>query len=235
MKALFTAETFAANVATLSSAIIDGAKMATKINKTFRDFAAPAYGDLALQGQIAELFTGMRRELFVKRDKYCQTLSRTGRAGEVDTFKKSVINQLAYAAKCAGESMGAKLAWNKGRDCYQIEELKAKNEPAQATATGKDANSAEQSAAIVAAAEAAPVMADQTKAATAEGAILQLLEQGFSLADLEKAVHGLLLQTAAKETEAEAQAQAQKPKSRGKEKVEATAMAQAFEAAKKTA
>lgn len=212
MTALFTTETFAATVSTLVETITNASKARGKIAAAFKDAAAPAYGDLALQGQVADLMTTVRRELLVAESKYVTWLSRNGQAAAVDAYKKANINALAYAAKCAGEAAGCKFAWDRVKRLYSVSDLKAANEPEQASAAGKDANSAEQAAAIVEAAQVAPVQTEAQKRDMVRTAMQALIQSGVSLAMLESVVHGLALEAAAAATADDAAAAATAPK-----------------------
>lgn len=211
MTTLITTENFAATVNTLADAIIDASKSRGKVAAQFREVAAPAYGSLALQGQAADLLTAIRREADAKRDSYVAYLSRRGDLLGADTFKKSVINAMAYAAKVAGEAAGCRFEWDKSKKLFRVGDLPAANEKSTPSAAGKDANSAEQSAAIVAAAEAAPIMTKAQRQAAVKGALLGLLEQ-FTLAELEGGLHAIALDMVAKDAEKDAAEKAAEPK-----------------------
>ena len=208
---LFTDATFAASVSTLAAAVIDSAKGRGKIAASFRDIAAPAYGDKVKQSEVAELLGAVRREIQAKRETYCKWLSSNGQAANVDAFRKSVINAVTYAGKVAGDAAGCEFKYNQKTEAYGVGDKKAAGEKAQQTAAGKDGNSASQSAALVAAAAAAPVLVASDRHGHLMGVLSSLLGAGYTLAEVEAAWHGMAAQVAQGEKAAEIAASAQNP------------------------
>lgn len=208
---MFNDTTFAASVATLAAAVIDSAKGRGKIAASFRDIAGPAYGDKAKQSEVAELLAATRREIQTKRETYCKWLSSNGQAANVDAFRKSVINAVTYAGKVAGDAAGCAFKYDQKTETYAVTDKPAAGEKAQQTAAGKDGNSAEQSAALVAAAEAAPVLVATDRHGHLTGILSSLLAAGYTLAEVESAWHGMAAQVAQGEKAAEVAASAQNP------------------------
>ena len=208
---LFNDVTFAASVATLAAAVIDSAKGRGKIAAAFRDIAGPAYGDKAKQLEVAELLAATRREIQTKRESYCKWLSSNGQAANVDAFRKSVINAVTYAGKVAGDAAGCAFKYDQKTEAYSVEDKKAAGEKAPQTAAAKDANSAEQSAALVDAAEKAPIMAAADRQGHLTGILSSLLAAGYTLAEIEAAWHGMAGKRAADEKAAEVAASASEP------------------------
>lgn len=205
---LFNETTFAASVSTLAAAVIDSAKGRGKIAAAFRDIAGPAYADLAKQSEVAELLAATRREIQTKRESYCKWLSSNGQAANVDAFRKSVINAVTYAGKVAGDAAGCTFKYDQKTETYSVQDKKAAGEKAQPTATGKDANNAEQSAALVDAAEKAPIMAAADRQGHLTGVLSSLLGAGYTLAEIEAAWHGMAGKLASDEKAAEVAASA---------------------------
>ena len=208
---LFTESSFAASVSTLATAVIDSAKGRGKIAAAFRDIAAPAYGDKAKQSEVADLLAAVRREITSKRESYCKWLSSNGQAANVDAFRKSVINAVTYAGKVAGDAAGCAFKYDQKIEAYSVQDKKAAGEKAQQTAAGKDANSAEQSAALVDAAEKAPVMVAADRQGHLMGILSSLLGAGYTLAEIEAAWHGMAGKLASDEKAAEVAASATEP------------------------
>lgn len=208
---LFTDATFAASVTTLAAAVIDSAKGRGKIAASFRDIAAPAYDDKAKQTEVAELLAATRREITAKRETYCKWLSSNGQAANVDAFRKSVINAVTYAGKVAGDACGCTFKYDQKTESYSVADKPAANEKAQQTAAGKDANSAEQSAALVDAAEKAPIMVAADRHGHLMGILSSLLGAGYTLTEVEAAWHGMAAKVAQGEQAAEVAASAQNP------------------------
>lgn len=208
---LFNDVTFAASVSTLAAAVIDSAKGRGKIAASFRDIAGPAYGDKAKQSEVADLLAAVRREITAKRESYCKWLSSNGQAANVDAFRKSVINAVTYAGKVAGDAAGCEFKYDQKTEAYAVKDKKAAGEKAQATAAAKDANSAEQSAALVDAAEKAPIMAAADRQGHLTGILSSLLTAGYTLAEIEAAWHGMAGKLAADEKAAEVAASATEP------------------------
>ena len=208
---LFTDATFATSVSTLATAVIDSAKGRGKIAAAFRDIAGPAYGEPEKQKEVADLLAAVRREIQAKRESYCKWLSSNGQAANVDAFRKSVINAVTYAGKVAGDAAGCEFKYDQKSETYAIKDKKAAGEKSQPTATGKDANSAEQSAALVDAAEKAPVMVAADRQGHLMGILSSLLTAGYTLAEIEAAWHGMAGKLAQGEKAAEVAASAQNP------------------------
>ena len=213
---LFNETTFAASVSTLAAAVIDSAKGRGKIAAAFRDIAGPAYADLAKQSEVAELLAATRREIQTKREAYCKWLSSNGQAANVDAFRKSVINAVTYAGKVAGDAAGCEFKYDQKSETYSVKDKPAAGEKGSNTAAGKDAKSAEQSAALVAAAEAAPVLAAADRQGHLMGILSSLLAAGYTLAEVEAAWHGMAAKVAADEKSAEVAASATEPQAPAK-------------------
>lgn len=208
---LFNESTFAASVSTLATAVIDSAKGRGKIAAAFRDIAGPAYGDSAKQSEVADLLAAVRREIQAKRESYCKWLSSNGQAANVDAFRKSVINAVTYAGKVAGDAAGCAFKYDQKTEAYSVQDKKAAGEKAQQTAAGKDANSAEQSAALVDAAEKAPVMVAADRQGHLMGILSNLLSTGYTLEEIQSAWHVMAGKVAKGEKEAEVAASASEP------------------------
>lgn len=208
---LFNEVTFAASVSTLATAVIDSAKGRGKIAAAFRDIAGPAYGDSAKQSEVADLLAAVRREIQAKRESYCKWLSSNGQAANVDAFRKSVINAVTYAGKVAGDAAGCAFKYDQKTETYSVQDKPAAGEKAQQTAAAKDANSAEQSAALVDAAEKAPIMAAADRQGHLTGILSSLLTAGYTLAEIEAAWHGMAGKLASDEKAAEVAASATAP------------------------
>lgn len=208
---LFNDATFAASVTTLAAAVIDSAKGRGKIAASFRDIAAPAYDDKAKQFEVAELLAATRREITAKRETYCKWLSSNGQAANLDAFRKSVINAVTYAGKVAGDACGCVFKYDQKTESYSVVDKPAANEKTQTSAAGKDQNSAAQSSALVAAAEAAPVLVATDRHGHLMGIMSKLIGAGYTLAEIESAWHGMAAQVAQGEKAAEIAASAQNP------------------------
>ena len=124
---------------------------------------------------------------------------------------KSYINAIAYAVKCAGDVADCSFPWDTKRKAYAVGDKKAAGEKSQATAAGKDANSAEQSAALVDAAEKAPVMVAADRQGHLTGILSSLLAAGYTLAEVQAAWHGVASKVARDEKAAEVAASANVP------------------------
>lgn len=208
---LFNDVTFAASVATLAAAVIDSAKGRGKIAASFRDIAAPAYDDKAKQSEVADLLAATRREITSKRETYCKWLSSNGQAANVDAFRKSVINAVTYAGKVAGDACGCAFKYDQKTEAYAVADKPAAGEKVQQTAAGKDQNSISQSAALVDAAEKAPIMVASDRQGHLMGVLSSLLGAGYTLTEIESAWHGMAAQVAQGEKAAEVAASAQNP------------------------
>lgn len=199
---IVTVATFSAEqVLSLTDAIIGASKQRGAVAKLARAVAEQAYNDRDKQSVVAEFLTSVTREVTAKRDAYIKYLTQRGMASEVDTFRKSCVNQITYAVTVAGQAAGCKFV--RDGDGYRMADLPAANETKGTTANGRDANSQEQSAALVAAAEAAPVLTAGDKAAHLDGILTQLLAAGYTLAEVEAAWHAKAAAVAAAEVAAE--------------------------------
>ena len=198
-----------AQVIGLTDAIINATKQRGAVAKLARAVAEQAYNDRDKQAVVAEFLSSVTREVAAKRDAYIKYLTQRGQAADVDTFRKSCVNQITYAVTVAGQAAGCKFV--RDGDGYRTADLPAANETTGNTAKGRDKNSAEQSAALVAAAEAAPVLAAGDKAAHLDGILTQLLAAGYTLAEVEAAWHAKAAAVAAEEVAAEVAATATVP------------------------
>lgn len=202
-----TAATFSVEqVLSLTDAIMGASKQRGAVSKLARAVAEQAYNDKDKQAVVAEFLTSVTREVAAKRDAYVKYLTQHGRAAEVDTFRKSCVNQITYAVTVAGQAAGCKFV--RDGDGYRTADLPAANETTGNTAKGRDKNSAEQSAALVAAAEAAPVLKAIDKAAHLDGIMTQLIAAGYTLSEIEAAFHAKAAAIAAEESAAEVAATA---------------------------
>lgn len=195
----------------LAEVIIDAAKSRGKIAREFRSLAESAYGDKDKQNELSVMLGQIRHVVATRSEAVAKRLGADNR----DAFKKAVINQLAYASKVAGDTAGCLFKWNQKAKTYAVKDLPAANEPSPATAKGKDENSAEQSAAIVSAAEAAPELTKAQRLAKLDGVLVGLLNDGFTMAEIEAAFHGMAAHLAAGEAERSAQDKAVEPRAPG--------------------
>lgn len=200
------------NVSELATVITDAAKGTIKAARAFRALAEPAYGDLAIQGQVAECLTSVRREVLANQETYCKWLASHGQAAMVADYKRSLVNQLAYASKVAGQAAGCKFEWDKTKKLYRVADLPAANETPADTAAGKDQNSASQAADILEIAATAPELSKADRAAQLDGAILALVNAGFTFPEIEAAVHARAMADAATMANAAADAANLEPK-----------------------
>lgn len=200
------------NVSDLATLISNAAKGTVKVAQAFRSLAEPAYGDLAIQGQVAECLTSVRREVLANQETYCKWLASHGQAAMVTDYKRQLVNQLAYASKVAGQAAGCKFEWDKTKKLYRVADLPAANETPADTAAGKNADSAGQAADIIAAAAAAPELSKADRAAKLDGAIVALVNAGFTFTEIEAAVHGLASRMNAEKANAQANAANLEPK-----------------------
>lgn len=200
------------NVSELATVITDAAKGTIKAARAFRALAEPAYGDLAIQGQVAECLTSVRREVLANQETYCKWLASHGQAAMVTDYKRSLVNQLAYASKVAGQAAGCKFEWDKVKKLYRVADLPAANETPADSAAGKDTNAASQAADVIAAAAAAPELSKADRAAKLDGAIVALVNAGFTFPEIEAAIHGLAARMAASAADADANAANLEPK-----------------------
>lgn len=203
-----TAEQYAAQVSTLSDAIAEQANGSKRLAAAVRAIAADYIGK---PEQLAELLTVTRLQVFSRRDKAVSTLKKQNDFAGADVLAKSYINAIAYAVKCAGDVADCSFPWDTKRKAYAVGDKKAAGEKPQQTAAGKDANSAEQSAALVDAAEKAPVMVAADRQGHLTGILSNLLAAGYTLAEIEAAWHGMAGKLAADEKAAEVAASATEP------------------------
>lgn len=202
------AEQYAAQVSTLSDAIAEQANGSKRLAAAVRTIAAGYIGKTA---ELAELLTATRLQVFSRRDKAVSTLKKQNDFAGADVLAKSYINAIAYAVKCAGDVADCTFPWDSKRKAYNVGDKKAAGEKPQATAAGKDANSAEQSAALVDAAEKAPAMVAADRQGHLMGILSSLLGAGYTLAEIEAAWHGMAGKLASDEKAAEVAASATEP------------------------
>lgn len=203
-----TTTTFAVQVTKLSDAIADQANGGKRLAAAVRDIAADFTTKPA---ELAELLTTLRAQVFSRRDKAVQSLKSQKDFSGADVLAKAYINALAYAVKCAADVIDFKIVWNiKGKQ-YDLTDKPAANETKPNSAAGKDANSAEQSAALVAAAAAAPVLVASDRQGHLMGILSSLLGAGYTLTEVEAAWHGMAAQVAQGEKAAEVAASAKNP------------------------
>ena len=202
------AEQYAAQVSTLSDAIAEQANGSKRLAAAVRAIAADYIGK---PEQLAELLTVTRLQVFSRRDKAVSTLKKQNDFAGADVLGKSYINAIAYAVKCAGDVADCSFPWDTKRKAYAVGDKKAAGEKSQQTAAGKDANSAEQSAALVDAAEKAPVMVAADRQGHLMGILSSLLGAGYTLAEIEAAWHGMAGKLASDEKAAEVAASATEP------------------------
>lgn len=200
------------NVTELATVITDAAKGTIKAARAFRALAESAYGDLAIQGQVAECLTSVRREVLANQETYCKYLASHGQASMVTDYKRSLVNQLAYASKVAGQAAGCKFEWDKTKKLYRVADLPASNETPADTAAGKDANAAGQATDVIAAAAAAPELSKAERMTKLDGAIAALVNAGFTFAEIEAAVHARAMADAAAAADAAGNAANLEPK-----------------------
>lgn len=202
------AEQYAAQVSTLSDAIAEQANGSKRLAAAVRAIAADYIGK---PEQLAELLTVTRFQVFSRRDKAVSTLKKQNDFAGADVLAKSYVNAIAYAVKCAGDVADCSFPWDTKRKAYAVGDKKAAGEKAQPTAAGKDANSAEQSAALVDAAEKAPIMAAADRQGHLTGILSSLLAAGYTLEEIQSAWHGMAAMVAKGEKEAEVAASATAP------------------------
>lgn len=208
---MFTTETFAASVTTLADAIKLAAQGRSKLAATVKALASQAYADSEKQAEFAEFLSALKAQVVAQRTSYKKYLCSNGRADEVDGFEKSHKDAFTYAVKVAGTAAGCKFAYIKKTDSYKVEELALKGEGGN-TANGKDENSASQSADIVSAATAAPVVTKAMRAETAKGFFAKFIADGGSVAELKETLADFAAELAAGESAAELAAAANEPK-----------------------
>lgn len=205
--ALFTPTTYAAFVEDGAQAIHDAASKRGSVAALFESMAAPAYGDAEKQSEVAAILSAIRSAAYAKRERALPRIDPAKR----DYFKKSVENSIAYAFKIAGESAGCKFKYDRSAGTYTVAPLTLKGEGGN-TASGKDDNSAAQSSAIVAAAEAAPVLVKGDRLAHLQGIMAQLIAAGYSMAEIEAAAHAVAMIEGKRAADTEQAAKATEPK-----------------------
>lgn len=203
-----TTASFVAQVTKLSDAIADQANGGKRLAAAARDIAAD-FTDKP--EQLAELLTTLRAQVFARRDKAVQSLKSQKDFSGADVLGKAYINALAYAVKCAGDVVARAFPWDTKAKAYAVADKKAAGEKAQKTAAGKDANSASQSAALVAAAAAAPVLVATDRQGHLMGILSNLLGAGYTLTEVQAAWHGMSSKVAQGEKAAEVAASAKNP------------------------
>lgn len=202
------AEQYAAQVSTLSDAIAEQANGSKRLAAAVRTIAAGYIGKAA---ELAELLTATRLQVFSRRDKAVSTLKKQTDFAGADVLAKSYINAIAYAVKCAGDVADCAFAWDAKGNTYKVGDKKAAGEKAQASASGKDANSAEQAQALIDAAEKAPVMVAADRQGHLMGILSSLLSAGYTLSEIEAAWHGMASKVAGDEKAAQAAQAATEP------------------------
>lgn len=212
MNKLFTPETFATNVTTLADAIKGAAIAHTKFTTLVKQIAEPAYGDADKQAEIAEFITSLKLQVVAQRADYKKYLCSRGRAAEVSDFEKAHKDAFTYVTRVAGKAAGCKFAYVKKTDSYIVEEAKAENEPNKQTASGKDENSASQSADIVAATIADDMQTEAMRKASAAGFFAQYLSNGGTIAELTDALAAFASKAAAEAAMEEQNEAANEPK-----------------------
>lgn len=209
---MFTTESFAASVTTLADAIKLAAQGRSKLAATVKALASQAYADAEKQAEFAEFLSALKAQVVAQRTSYKKYLCSNGRADEVDGFEKSHKDAFTYAVKVAGTAAGCKFAYVKKSDSYNVEDLALKGEGDGTTANGKDENSASQSADIVSAATAAPVVTKAMRVETAKGFFAKFIADGGSIAELTETLASFAAELAASEAAAELAATANEPK-----------------------
>ncbi len=203
-----TTTTTTAQVSTLSDAIADQANGSKRLAAAVRTIAADYIGKAA---DLADLLTTTRQQVFARRDKAVSSLKKQADFAGADVLAKSYINAIAYAVKCAGDVADCTFPWDAKRKAYSVGDKKAAGEKAPVSASGKDANSAEQAQALVDAAEKAPVMVAADRQGHLMGILSSLLSAGYTLSEIEAAWHGMACKLASEEKAAAAAASATEP------------------------
>ncbi len=203
-----TTTTTTAQVSTLSDAIADQANGSKRLAAVVRTIAADYIGKAA---DLADLLTTTRQQVFARRDKAVSSLKKQADFAGADVLAKSYINAIAYAVKCAGDVADCTFPWDAKRKAYSVGDKKAAGEKAPVSASGKDANSAEQAQALVDAAEKAPVMVAADRQGHLMGILSSLLSAGYTLSEIEAAWHGMAGKLASEEKAAAAAASATEP------------------------
>ncbi len=203
-----TTTAYAAQVSTLSDAIADQANGSKRLAAAVRTIAADYIGKAA---DLADLLTTTRQQVFARRDRAVSSLKKQNDFAGADVLAKSYINAIAYAVKCAGDVADCSFPWDTKRKAYAVGDKKAAGEKAAVTASGKDANSAEQAQALVDAAEKAPVMVAADRQGHLMGILSSLLSAGYTLSEIEAAWHGMAGKLASDEKAAAAAAAASEP------------------------
>lgn len=205
---LFTATQYASFVEDGATAIHEAASKRGSVAALFQSIAAPAYGDEEKQTEIAAALSAIRSAVYVKRERALPRIDVAKR----DHYKKSIENAIAYAFKTAGDAAGCKFKFDRSAGSYTVAPLALKGEGKKPTAQGKDDNSAAQSSALVAAAEAAPVLVAGDRLAHLEGVVTQLISAGYTLPEIEAAVHAIAAIEGKRAADTEQAAKATEPK-----------------------
>lgn len=204
-----TIATFDQTVTNVTAAIIEAGKGRGKVAALFKTLAAEAYGDLAKQKEVADILTAIRREVHAKAD---QAARRMAPGGCRTTFKKAVENALVYGLRVAGRAAGCKFKFNQSTKIYEVADAPAAGEPTSPSASGKDENVADQSRALADAAEAAAVLVAGDRLAHLQGIVTKLIGAGYTLDEIESAVHAVAMIEGKRRTDAELASKATEPK-----------------------
>lgn len=203
-----TVQSFESTVTAAASAIVDAGKSRGKVAALFRALASDAYGDQARQAEVAETLTAIRREVHAKAERALRHIAPDDRAA----FKKAVENSLVYGLRMAGEAAGCKFKFSQKAKVYEVVDAPAAGESANHTAAGKDENVSDQSRALVEAAEAAEVLAKGDRLAHLQGIVSKLIGAGYTLDEIESAVHAVAMIEGKRRTDAELAKKATEPK-----------------------
>lgn len=197
----------AVDVDKLAAAVIDAAKSRGKCAREFRAAAEHAYADKVKQDALSVTLGQIRHVINQRQEAVAKRMG----ADDRDVFKKAVINQLAYATKVAGDTAGCRFVWDQSSKTYAVRDLPAAGEKSKQTAAGKDEKSAEQSEALARAAEAAHVLRALDRQGHLMGICANLIEAGYTMAEIEAAYHATATRLAAEATAKEIAEAAQKP------------------------
>lgn len=203
-----TVQSFESTVTAAASAIVDAGKSRGKVAALFRALASEAYGNPARQAEVADTLTAIRREVHAKAERALRYIAPDDRAA----FKKAVENSLVYGLRMAGEAAGCKFKFNQKTKVYEITDAPAAGESANNTAAGKDENAADQSRALVEAAEAANVLAAGDRLAHVQGVITKLVRAGYTVEEIQSAIHAVAMIEGKRRTDAELANKATEPK-----------------------
>lgn len=203
-----TVQSFEQTVTSAAAAIVDAGKSRGKIAALFRALASDAYGDRAKQLTVADTLTAIRREVHAKAERALRHIAPDDRAA----FKKAVENSLVYGLRAAGEAAGCKFKFSQKAKVYEVADAPAAGESTGRTASGKDENVADQSRALSEAAEAASTLAAGDRLAHLQGIVTKLLGAGYTLDEIESAVHAVAMIEGKRRTDAELANKAKEPK-----------------------